>query len=143
MFCRTCKICISSVYFFLYVYTDDIENNVTAKRRRRNYDATSTYQVFVLEPCTNEHTPSFSPNVSFVAPVALLIDGENIPSTFIAHILAVAGTVGGVTIRYVYGNCLVPNMKGWQETILAMDFPFFISLRWAFAAFDTVRNLMR
>src|SRR5258708_12113161 len=51
-----------------------------------------------------------------VAPVALLIDGENalIPD-LIAHMLVEAGKMGGVTIRQVYGNWAAPCMQSWKK----------------------------
>jgi uncharacterized LabA/DUF88 family protein len=53
-----------------------------------------------------------------VAPVALLIDGENaqIPD-LIAHILVEAGKMGGVTIRQVYGNWAAPCMQSWRKQL--------------------------
>jgi len=51
-----------------------------------------------------------------VAPVALLIDGENINAPdLIPHILVVAGNLGGVTARQVYGNWSSPSMKSWKK----------------------------
>ncbi|MDQ2716033.1 MAG: NYN domain-containing protein [Chloroflexota bacterium] len=50
-----------------------------------------------------------------VAPVALLIDGDNISSDLIAHILVEAGKFGGVTIRRVYGNWGSPSMQPWKN----------------------------
>ncbi len=53
---------------------------------------------------------------SSVAPVALLIDGENvITPDLIAHILVEAGRMGGVVIRQVYGNWTAPSMQPWKE----------------------------
>jgi hypothetical protein len=53
---------------------------------------------------------------SSVAPVALLIDGENvITPDLIAHILVEAGKMGGVVIRQVYGNWTAPSMQPWKE----------------------------
>ncbi len=51
-----------------------------------------------------------------VAPVALLIDGENalIPD-LIAQMLVEAGKLGGVTIRQVYGNWAAPCMQSWKK----------------------------
>jgi len=55
---------------------------------------------------------------SSVAPVALLIDGENtIVPDLIAQILVEAGNMGGVTIRQVYGNWAAPSMQPWKETM--------------------------
>src|ERR1019366_2784019 len=53
-----------------------------------------------------------------IAPVAVLIDGDNIASDHIAPILAEAGKFGGVTIRRVYGNWAVPSMQSWQHMAL-------------------------
>ncbi len=50
-----------------------------------------------------------------IAPIAVLIDGDNISSDLIAPILAEAGKFGGVTIRRVYGNWAVSSMHGWQQ----------------------------
>lgn len=52
---------------------------------------------------------------SLVAPVALLIDGDNISPDLIAHILVEAGKFGGVTIRRVYGNWGSPSMQPWKN----------------------------
>lgn len=53
-----------------------------------------------------------------VAPVALLIDGENvIAPDLIAHILVEAGKMGGVVIRQVYGNWTAPSMQSWKEML--------------------------
>lgn len=49
-----------------------------------------------------------------LAPLALLIDGENISAELAVHILAAAGSVGGVTIRRVYGNWRHPTLSAWQ-----------------------------
>jgi hypothetical protein len=49
-------------------------------------------------------------------PVALLIDGENVNApSLIAHILAEAGKMGGVTIRQVYGNWSSPGLQTWKK----------------------------
>jgi hypothetical protein len=54
---------------------------------------------------------------SLVAPVALLIDGDNISADLIAHILVEAGKFGGVTIRRVYGNWEAPSMQSWKNVM--------------------------
>src|SRR6266566_1810302 len=55
---------------------------------------------------------------SSVAPVALLIDGENvIAPELIAYILVEAGKMGGVVIRQVYGNWTAPSMQPWKEML--------------------------
>ncbi len=57
-----------------------------------------------------------SPTTSHVAPVALLIDGENvIAPDLIAYILDEAGKMGSVVIRQVYGNWTAPSMQPWKE----------------------------
>jgi hypothetical protein len=49
-------------------------------------------------------------------PVALLIDAENVNAPgLIAHILAEAGKMGGVTIRQVYGNWSSPGLQAWRK----------------------------
>lgn len=55
---------------------------------------------------------------SLVAPVALLIDGDNSPSdlALIAQVLVEAGKFGGVAIRRVYGNWSLPTMQRWRDT---------------------------
>ncbi len=53
-----------------------------------------------------------------VAPVALLIDGDNISPDLIAHILVEAGKFGGVTIRRVYGNWGSPSMQSWKNVTI-------------------------
>jgi len=50
-----------------------------------------------------------------VAPLALLIDGENISADLISPILVEAGKFGGVTTRRVYGNWAQPSMQRWKE----------------------------
>ncbi len=55
---------------------------------------------------------------SAIAPVALLIDGENvIAPDLITHILVEAGKMGGVVIRQVYGNWAAPSMQPWKEML--------------------------
>lgn len=63
-------------------------------------------------PIIQQHSPANSS----VAPVALLIDGENvIAPELIAHILVEASKMGGVVIRQVYGNWAAPSMQPWKE----------------------------
>jgi hypothetical protein len=51
-----------------------------------------------------------------IAPVALLIDGENVMTPdLIADILAEIGKMGGVTVRRVYGNWAAPAMQPWKK----------------------------
>lgn len=50
-----------------------------------------------------------------VAPLALLIDGENISAELIGPILIEAGKFGGVTTRRVYGNWTQPVMQRWRD----------------------------
>lgn len=50
-----------------------------------------------------------------VAPIALLIDGDNTSANSIAAILVEAGKYGGVTIRRVYANWASSATKPWQE----------------------------
>ena len=50
-----------------------------------------------------------------VAPLALLIDGENISADLISPILVEAGKFGGVTTKRVYGNWAQPSMQRWKE----------------------------
>ncbi|WP_201375391.1 NYN domain-containing protein [Ktedonobacter robiniae] len=52
-----------------------------------------------------------------LAPVALLIDGENIASDFAPFMLVEAGKWGGVCIRRVYGNWSHPSMASWQAIV--------------------------
>ncbi|HVB62772.1 MAG TPA: NYN domain-containing protein [Ktedonobacteraceae bacterium] len=60
--------------------------------------------------------PVIQQNILATSPVALLIDGENvIAPEMIAHILAEAGKMGGVVIRYVYGNWAAPSMRPWKD----------------------------
>jgi len=53
-----------------------------------------------------------------IAPVALLIDGDNISPDLIAHMLVEAGKFGGVTIRRVYGNWGSPSMQPWKNVTI-------------------------
>jgi uncharacterized protein (TIGR00288 family) len=57
-------------------------------------------------------------HISQVAPVALLIDGDNSSPdlTLIAQVLVEAGKFGGVTVRRVYGNWSLPTMHRWRDT---------------------------
>ncbi len=50
-----------------------------------------------------------------VAPLALLVDGENISADLIGPILIEAGKFGGVTTKRVYGNWTQPTMQRWKE----------------------------
>lgn len=47
-------------------------------------------------------------------PLAVLIDGENISADLAVHILAMAGNVGYVSIRRVYGNWSHPTLIPWR-----------------------------
>lgn len=47
-------------------------------------------------------------------PLAVLIDGENISSDLAVHILAMAGNVGYVSIRRVYGNWSHTALTPWR-----------------------------
>jgi len=55
--------------------------------------------------------------ISFVAPVALLIDGDNSSAdiALIAQVLVEAGKFGSVTIRRVYGNWSLSTMQRWRD----------------------------
>ncbi len=50
-----------------------------------------------------------------IAPLALLIDGENISADLISPILIEAGKFGAVTTKRVYGNWTQPTMQRWKE----------------------------
>jgi len=50
-----------------------------------------------------------------VAPLALLIDGENISADLIGPILVEAGKFGCVTTKRVYGNWSQPAMQRWKD----------------------------
>ncbi|GAC1424153.1 MAG: NYN domain-containing protein [Ktedonobacteraceae bacterium] len=50
-----------------------------------------------------------------VAPLTLLIDGENISADLISPILIEAGKFGCVTTKRVYGNWTQPTMQRWKE----------------------------
>ena len=50
-----------------------------------------------------------------IAPLALLVDGENISADLIGPILIEAGKFGGVTIKRVYGNWTQPAMQRWKD----------------------------
>ena len=76
--------------------------------RRKSGKTTSTSKN--TSPLTSPPPP--------VAPVVLLIDGENVTaSDLIAHILVEAGKMGGVTIRRVYGNWAAPTMQAWKKVL--------------------------
>lgn len=49
--------------------------------------------------------------------IALLIDGDNAQPDLLKFILAEAGRYGKVTIRRIYGDWTISNMKGWKEQI--------------------------
>ncbi|GAC1354472.1 MAG: NYN domain-containing protein [Ktedonobacteraceae bacterium] len=53
-----------------------------------------------------------------VAPLALLVDGENIAADLIGPILVEAGNFGCVTTKRVYGNWTQPSMQRWKEMSL-------------------------
>ena len=66
-------------------------------------------------PIIQGNTQDASP----VAPVALLVDGENvIAPDLIAYILVEASKMGGVVIRQVYGNWAAPSMQPWKEMMI-------------------------
>ncbi|MEO6694761.1 MAG: NYN domain-containing protein, partial [Ignavibacteria bacterium] len=49
--------------------------------------------------------------------IALLIDGDNAQPDLLKYILAESGRYGKVTIRRIYGDWTISNMKGWKEQI--------------------------
>lgn len=49
--------------------------------------------------------------------IALLIDGDNAQPDLLHYILAEAGRYGKVTIRRIYGDWTISNMKGWKDQI--------------------------
>jgi hypothetical protein len=49
--------------------------------------------------------------------IALLIDGDNAQPDLLKYILAEAGRYGKVTVRRIYGDWTISNMKGWKEQI--------------------------
>lgn len=49
--------------------------------------------------------------------IALLIDGDNTQPDLLTNILAEAGRYGKVTIRRIYGDWTISNMKGWKDQI--------------------------
>lgn len=49
--------------------------------------------------------------------IALLIDADNTQPDLLTNILAEAGRYGKVTIRRIYGDWTISNMKGWKEQI--------------------------
>lgn len=49
--------------------------------------------------------------------IALLIDGDNAQPDLLKFILAEAGRYGKVTIRRIYGDWTISNMKGWKDQI--------------------------
>ncbi len=56
---------------------------------------------------------------SAVAPVALLIDGENVSAhDLIAHMLVEASKMGEVVVRQVYGNWAASCMQAWKKIMV-------------------------
>jgi uncharacterized LabA/DUF88 family protein len=51
--------------------------------------------------------------------IAMLIDGENAQPSLIEKMVAEASKYGLVTIRRVYGDWTVPQMKSWKEILNA------------------------
>lgn len=49
--------------------------------------------------------------------IALLIDGDNTQPDLLTNIIAEAGRYGKVTIRRIYGDWTISNMKGWKDQI--------------------------
>ncbi|MEO8447229.1 MAG: NYN domain-containing protein, partial [bacterium] len=49
--------------------------------------------------------------------IALLIDGDNTQPDLLSNIIAEAGRYGKVTVRRIYGDWTISNMKGWKEQI--------------------------
>lgn len=49
--------------------------------------------------------------------IALLIDGDNAQPDLLKFILAEAGRYGKVTIRRIYGDWTINNMKGWKDQV--------------------------
>jgi NYN domain len=89
-----------------------IVETINLRSRGRITMARRKSQTTTASPITQPNALVTSP----IAPVALLIDGENvIAPDLIAHILVEAGKMGGVTIRQVYGNWAAPSMQPWKE----------------------------
>ena len=49
--------------------------------------------------------------------IAMLIDGDNAQASLIESMLSEAGKYGVVTIRRIYGDWTMENMKGWKEAL--------------------------
>lgn len=49
--------------------------------------------------------------------IAMLIDGDNAQASLIEKIIAEAGKYGLVTIRRIYGDWTIPQMKSWKEIL--------------------------
>ncbi|KAL1590059.1 hypothetical protein WHR41_01432 [Cladosporium halotolerans] len=50
--------------------------------------------------------------------LAVLIDGDNVSSKFIAGLMAEVANYGTASVRRVYGDWTSPQMKGWRECLL-------------------------
>src|SRR6266567_3100723 len=71
---------------------------------------------------------------SAVAPVALLIDGENVSAhDLIAHMLVEASKMGEVVVRQVYGNWAASCMQAWKK----------IMVRYALEPFEMLHTLRK
>ncbi len=67
-------------------------------------------------PAIPQNNQPLVPAIPPAPPVALLIDAENVNApSLIAHILAEAGKMGGVTVRQVYGNWSSPTLQAWRK----------------------------
>jgi uncharacterized LabA/DUF88 family protein len=49
--------------------------------------------------------------------IAILIDGDNIQADLLENILAETGKFGKVTVRRIYGDWTMNNMKSWKEKL--------------------------
>ncbi len=51
--------------------------------------------------------------------LAVLIDGDNIPSKKVKEMLEEIAKYGNATIKRIYGDWTKPNLAGWKSVLLA------------------------
>ena len=53
--------------------------------------------------------------------IAVLIDGDNIPSAYIKEMMEEIATYGNPTIKRIYGDWTKPNLNKWKSLLLEND----------------------
>jgi len=60
--------------------------------------------------------------------LAVLIDGDNIPSMYISEMVEEIAKYGSPTIKRIYGDWTKPHLKKWKDVLLEMRLLQFSSI---------------